>query len=174
MRTDFPARVGAKAGAFSTLFNLDVVPHAMDAIAIHQLACRLRTCFEGMPADELPRDLRGFPVGACSAAALMLGALLSDHGYPDFELVFADRGSRENGDYETHAWLEGGGFIVDITADQFPDGPGPDVVAAESPWHQLFCVTGKDAADFRHYPLATVVELHRTYTCLQRRLPGIR
>jgi hypothetical protein len=42
-------------------------------------------------------------------------------------------------------------LVVDITADQFADGPGPVVVVENSEWHRGFHVVSNDVGDFREY-----------------------
>ena len=80
----------------------------------------------------------------------MLGALLVDEGFAGFELISGEGDRREeDGICPSHSWLQREQLVVDITADQFKDGPGPVVVAEESEWRRPFHVVLKDAGNFR-------------------------
>ena len=39
---------------------------------------------------------------------------------------------------QSHAWLEVGGFLIDITADQFCDRHEPVIVTLDRSWHDQF------------------------------------
>jgi hypothetical protein len=73
-----------------------------------------------------------FPAGTCGDASDMLGRFLNERGEGTFEYVAGQQG------LQTHAWLEGHGLIVDITADQFPDVSDPAIVTTDKSWHSQF------------------------------------
>ena len=136
------------------------------------IAMRVRQALASSPRDELPDHWTAFPRGTCADTSLVLCAFLADAGFAGFELVCGERGSHEDHTYSSHAWLQRDQLVVDITADQFADGPGPVVVAAESEWHRGFYVSSKDVGDFREYPVEQVVKLHNLHHRLKTRLGG--
>src|SRR5262245_59645174 len=69
-----------------------------------------------------------FPAGSCGPASELLGRYLEMHGWTPVRYVWGNRGGR------SHGWVEAGGFIVDITADQF--GLPSVIVANRSEWHE--------------------------------------
>ncbi len=142
----------------------------VDALAdITAVAARVRQALASAPPDELPDHWTAFPRGTCADTSLVLCAFLADAGFVGFELICGERGSQETGTYSSHAWLQRGQLVVDITADQFADGPGPVVVEA-SEWHRGFYVASKDVGDFREYPVEQVAKLHNLYRRLKARL----
>ena len=116
---------------------------------IRALATRLRRGLEALGPNQLPSPMAKFPVGACGDAALLLGAYLADNQIGGFQYICGERGSHADGTWTSHAWLARRDLIVDITADQFSDGPGPIVVAKKSLWHECFESEPGQASDFR-------------------------
>lgn len=108
-----------------------------DTTLIERLAYDLRAVLESL-APSLPIGLAEFPRGACGDTSLLLGTLLVDHGVAGFEYICGDRGSHDDGTWTSHAWLHRDGLVIDITADQFDDGPGPVIVSSDSAWHRGF------------------------------------
>jgi hypothetical protein len=74
-----------------------------------------------------------FPIGHCGVASEALVDTLMRAGYKGATYVCGYL----PGTTQSHAWVECEGFILDITADQFPDqGPRVAVFVAEhSEWH---------------------------------------
>lgn len=143
----------------------------VDALAdIAAIAARVRQALASAPLEELPDHWTAFPRGTCADASLVLCAFLADAGFAGFELVCGERGSQENGTYSSHAWLQLDQLVVDITADQFADGPGPVVVAEDSEWHRGFYIASKDVGDFREYPVNQVTKLHNLHHHLKKGL----
>jgi len=120
---------------------------AMTALATH-----VRQALANLPENEWPHHWKSFPGGTCSDTSLVLGAFLTDAGFDGFELVSGEGDRRQDGICPSHAWLQREQLVVDITADQFADGPGPVVVTETPEWHRRFRVMWKDAGDFRDYP----------------------
>ncbi|KQM21217.1 hypothetical protein ASE73_05990 [Sphingomonas sp. Leaf24] len=95
---------------------------------------------------------------------LRSGVPLADEREP----ASASFGFRAAGEWESHAWVEAGGFVIDITADQFGDAPvivlpvhdrryaageGPTALPAPGPrsvkavdivWQAWTCRTGRE------------------------------
>lgn len=66
---------------------------------------------------NLPWALMGFPHGCCGVTSTILGVYLNARYGLGIEQVLADR------DGKSHAWLEIGGLVIDITGDQFEGRP---------------------------------------------------
>ena len=76
-----------------------------------------------------------FPANSCKSTSMMFGLFLSTVvPQPRVTFVWGRRGA------ETHGWLHVDGMLVDLTGDQFPDGPDSVFVATvgESGWHKQF------------------------------------
>jgi len=84
---------------------------------------------------------------------------LRDHRIGDAEYVL---GISNNG--TSHAWLEVGGFIVDITGDQFTCHPGaPVVVTQDRRWHCYFQEDYRASIRIEEYDERTRRRLARLY-----------
>lgn len=140
--------------------------------SISVLAHRLRRAIESVPPDELPLGMRTFPSGACGDAALLLGAYFADSDEHGFSYVVGSRGNMDDGTWTSHAWIERGGVVVDITADQFADAPAVVIVSANSAWHRGFASELHGPADFRKWRGASIAELHQLYARLRPVLSG--
>jgi hypothetical protein len=134
------------------------------------VASRVRHALANLPKDDWPDHWRSFPGGTCADTSLVLCAFLADAGFDGFELMLCERGSQADDTYSSHAWLQRDRLVVDITADQFADGPGPVVVAEDPEWHRGFRVVSKDAGDFREYPPRDVAPARDLYARLKARL----
>jgi hypothetical protein len=138
---------------------------------IRTVAARVRAALETCgPESGLP-TLKDFPRESCADAVLLLGARLDDLGLGPFDAVGGEF-SLGSHDRRSHAWLEGHGVIVDITADQFPDVCAPVLVTRDPSWRQRFHETNRGVADFRHYGPEASAELGIVYDCLVRMLEG--
>lgn len=123
----------------------------------------MRTAIELLPVNTRSATLTHFPAGACGDSSLLLGAYLHDLGFGGFRYVSAARGDRDDNTWTSHAWLERGRLIVDITADQFPDAPSGVIVSHRSRWHKEFAVWDYLKADFRDWSGAGMEDLARLY-----------
>jgi len=79
-----------------------------------------------------------FPKAWCGVTARALGGYLLSQGFESVQYVLGYRGAI------SHAWLELGDIIIDITADQFDDCSERIIVAKESEFHNRFVI------DLRH------------------------
>ena len=136
---------------------------------IRDLATEFRRAIEACDRTSLGIGMAEFPLGACGDATLLLGTYLREQGYGDFDYVLGYRPPEpddEWGTRTTHAWLQRGELVVDITADQFSEIDAPVIVAEPSDWHRSFeDWRATHVADLRIYdpPLS---ELHRAYRCI--------
>lgn len=93
--------------------------HPQQIEAIVRASERFRAAIERCNPAALPITTQSFPEGACGDAVTLLGHYLKDEG---FGRSYYWSGWRVEGERRfSHAWLQFGGMVVDITADQFPD-----------------------------------------------------
>jgi len=88
-----------------------------------------RHAIEACDRSALPITFENFPAGSCGDAALILGKYLEERGFGLFDYVLGERGGR------SHAWLQRGHLVVDITGDQFDDMS----VAKDAPYRSGKC-----------------------------------
>ena len=131
--------------------------------AVLALARRMRSAIELLAPEFRPFNMKSFPKSACGDTCLLLGTYLADKGYDTFRTDCGDRGRQEDRNFSSHAWLSDDSLIVDITADQFGDGPGPVVVAVQSAWHSTFELGKSRTCNLRDYSEQSVYPLIGTY-----------
>jgi len=100
----------------------------------------IRLCARRIPND-LPTKFRLFPKDMCEFSSNLLGRYLAENGFKHVRYILGRRALSCSPGDEMHAWLEIDGIIVDITADQFPDGLGPVIVTRDTKWHARFQVS---------------------------------
>ena len=137
-----------------------------DLATIRSIAQRMRFALETLPFRNRFLTLEPFPKACCGDASLLLGAYLVDQGHTGFRYICGERGEMHGGTWTSHAWLANGPLIVDITADQFPDGPGAVIVSRRSLWHAQFEVEYGAESEFRRYSGPGVIHLHQAYAAL--------
>ena len=120
-------------------------------------AARFRGAIESCDKSDLPPTFMDFPRGSCGDASLLLAKFLEESGFGLFNYFLGEQ--NEN----SHAWLENGDVVVDITADQFPDMPDSVVVARNSKWHLAFCGEFQHVANFDNYDKNTRLTLLSAY-----------
>src|SRR4051794_18534083 len=69
---------------------------------------------------------RQFPRGACGESSGLLGEFLRERGFGEWTYRWS---VRYEPDHQSHAWIEQGDVVVDITADQFEEIDKPVVIA---------------------------------------------
>ncbi|ONN64870.1 hypothetical protein BTM36_19780 [Herbaspirillum sp. VT-16-41] len=104
----------------------------MDHNRVLKIASAVRQAIER--CEPTMRPWPSFPLGACGDTSLILGQVLEDESIPGFMYICGNK-RKADGHGATHAWLQNGPWIVDITADQFPDVDQPVIVTSDSAWH---------------------------------------
>jgi hypothetical protein len=105
---------------------------------VRREAGRARLVLEAGPR---PTPLACFPRGACRLTSLALAAHLKRSGLGEWQLHSGLRMDEVTGEAPTHAWLEHGPFLLDITADQFDALPlrlGRVFLGTSRRWHDQF------------------------------------
>jgi hypothetical protein len=147
-------------------------PDQVEQIAVlRTLATRFRRAICATDPSEVDPEVRfivaGFPKDVCGAVCFLLGHYLRENGFPSAEYVNGIR----RADGQSHAWIETGGIIVDITSDQFADVADEVVVTSDPVWHRQFSDRpGRRPADFLIYGAGTPHGL--AYTPIVRHLPS--
>ncbi len=139
----------------------------IDSARIVQIATALRQAIERCPKTKLPWE--NFPRGACGDTTLVLGQLLFDHGIAGFKYISGQK-HWPDGRFSTHAWLQNGQWVVDITADQFPEVQQAIIVSSDSPWHREWEVAKTDGGALSEYKAEQVVQQWHLYGELKARL----
>jgi hypothetical protein len=130
---------------------------------IRDAAIYFREALDEADKPSLPIAFQEFPCGSCGDASETLGYFLRCVLNIKTTYVSAKKTS-PGGDYQSHAWLEYKGFIIDVTADQF--GREPVVVTQDHSWHERFGVPRrsplpKDRLRFAEYcaPILALFEM---------------
>ena len=126
--------------------------HTQQIARLRTLATRFRMAVRATHPEEVDPEVRfivaSFPKGVCGAICFLLGHYLRENGFPQAEYVNGIRPS----DGESHAWIEIGDIIVDITGSQFPEIPDDVIVTLDPVWHRQFSDRpGRRIADFLIY-----------------------
>ena len=131
-----------------------------DQAAVREACTAFRAALER--TTPRPVGLEGFPNGACGDTSELLADFLRSSGLGDPLFV-----SGRNGDHtSTHAWLELGDLIVDITADQFEDIEDRIIVTTDRNWYEARfpSVVSHRPAGLAHWDGPTHAEVARYYS----------
>jgi hypothetical protein len=142
----------------------------MHAPQLLAMARRFRKGIELIQPSQRPICMQSFPCGACGDTSLLFGAYLVDHGMHGFLYVSGDRGSKNDNSWTSHAWLQKGQLVIDLTADQFPDAPTDVIVAEPSKWHKTFSTDREQCSDFREWSGFGADILHPMYAQILKEL----
>ncbi|MFL6255315.1 MAG: hypothetical protein ACJ74T_09840 [Pyrinomonadaceae bacterium] len=134
----------------------------VEMVAIESRAREFRAALEVCDPRLLTVCLEEFPHGACGDASLLLAEYLHECGLGPFDYVCGEK-CDGNDDFQSHAWLQKGDVIVDITADQFEGAPGSVIVTRSLDFHRQFEVENRHSAELRHYDERTQRVMSRAY-----------
>ncbi len=121
-----------------------VEPVERDRIAT--AAKHLRDLLERIPASECYPGYEGFPHGWCGHASELLCTYLNDLRLSSVESFYV-MGEHHTPHYQSHAWVEAGDLIIDITADQFAAELPQVWLTTDRGWHEQFDVKERWRAD---------------------------
>lgn len=110
--------------------NVGCMPDANQLTAARDAATRFRAALEQGGLRLV--SLRDFPHGACGDVSELLGQYLADSGLGTWSYASGIRSEP----FWSHAWVERDGWLLDITADQFPDVAPPVLLTDDRTWHQ--------------------------------------
>lgn len=127
------------------------------------VATQFREAMESLNSD-LGVTFSHFPSGACGDAVLVLGAHLKDIGLGEFNYMVGNYHGIKGDSWSSHAWLQGGQLVIDITADQFPDVDDKVIISNNSIWHSALEGRADNLADYRIYDAHTKSTLKRVHS----------
>lgn len=132
---------------------------------------------QAIDASDVMSDdgLRESSRGPCGDVPLLLSEFLRKQGFDEIDYVV---GRARSGPvpHAAHGWLEIGGTIVDITADQYRSRPSaPVLVTRDRSWHAYFVEESRSAARLDACDPTAVVPLQALYGRIVKHLPaGLR
>lgn len=110
---------------------------------IEELTSKFRVAIESMTKGEFGKSewFSRFPRGCCGDSSELLSKYLMENGIKA-EYVW---GMNDN---QSHAWLEYNGYIIDITADQFPGIEERVLISTDKQWYSRFRRQVRKYSDF--------------------------
>ena len=125
---------------------------------------RLCTAFRKALEESPHAPGRPFPEAACGETCRLLAQWMADHGY-DFDYVTLERSS----EYQSHAWLQRGAIVIDITCDQFGHSLPKVFVGryCDHPLYREFRVVGRHCANIERYDDTSRRSLTRLYKAIR-------
>ena len=131
-------------------------------VELKSVATKFRHAIERCDPRRLSITFQDFPKGSCGDATLLLGTFFQERSLGTFMYALGTRHGDEG--HHSHAWLEVGKLVVDITADQFSEIDEKVIVAENSAWHAAFQREDDEhVADYRIYDPHTVSVLGSSY-----------
>lgn len=141
---------------------------------LRQLATTFRGAIEESKdefPDSLKRKFESFPKDVCFHASALLAEYFLEKGVPD--VYFVVNGRLDGDPEKSHAWIEIGTVIVDITASQFPDIFENVMIKENRTFHERFWGQQSQAAisDFGNYVPEARENFRKAYAKIRGRLP---
>lgn len=113
---------------------------------VGQCALAMRRAIERAPLGRYDSIMHTFPRSCCKVASQMLARYLATHArVPLVQFVSGRRHGEPycKGGWQAHVWVEAGGVIIDITADQYDEMIHPVIASHDSDWHETFQVRSR-------------------------------
>ena len=129
-----------------------------------------RAAIESCASNELPVTLQDFPRGSCGDASLLLAKHLQNHGIWPLNYIRGQMATEEEGNPQSHAWLEIEDIIIDITADQFDDITQEVIVTRDRSWHGRFDIESKGVADYNRWSGPGIERLQYSFERISSKL----
>jgi len=140
---------------------------------VRSRAAEFRAAIEKCNQKMLPITFESFPRGSCGDAALLLAKYLQNAGLGSFDYICGEYRYGE-WEFQSHAWLQKGRLIVDITADQFEEITQKVIVTTDHSWHKRFKGKLTHHADFELYDERTAKTLayafQRIVSCIDEEI----
>jgi hypothetical protein len=124
---------------------------------------QFRTALENCPKKLLPITFEYFPKGSCGDACLLLAKYLQNMECGTFDYVCGVIKENKENRFQSHAWLQKDGLIIDITADQFEGVENSVIITENSTWYNQFKVDDVHIADYDIYDGYTRASLSIAY-----------
>jgi hypothetical protein len=113
---------------------------------VGQCAVAMRRAIERAPLGRYDAIMHSFPHSCCKVASQMLARYLATHArVPLVQFVSGRRHGEPycSGGWQAHVWVEAGGVVIDITADQYDEMTHPVIAMPSSDWHETFQVRSR-------------------------------
>ena len=134
-------------------------------------AVRFREALESIPPAKRPIALTEFPGGACGDATLLLGTYFIEIGEVPFDYMLGDTTEDHlDPSWSSHAWMQRGNLVIDISADQFPHIDEKVIVTLDSVWHRSLNGEVQHIADFNVYEQNTASPLGPIYRAIRDKM----
>ena len=131
---------------------------------LKELATKFRTAIMKCKLKTPLISMQNFPYGACGDATLLLAKYFNDNKCGGFYYVLGYWGNK------SHAWLQKGDIIIDITADQFNSQNTSVIFMKGHKWRTKHKIESKEIADFTKHDSYTVSLLSNTYKIITEHL----
>jgi hypothetical protein len=139
------------------------LPIASNLEPLRVIATAFRRAIEALTPLERPGSFLDFPYGSCRSASLLLGVFLRERG-SQVMVISAGRSGRHWG---THAWLEVGTTVIDITSDQFSCHNARVIVSTGSLWHDTWARDTERIPDLADLDVVAHADLLLAYVGLR-------
>jgi hypothetical protein len=130
----------------------------------YDIALNFRKSIELTMKERTFLTIFSFPNGACGPVTRLLGTFIQEKGLGDFDYICGERWIEQRKNMQTHAWLQKGSLIIDITADQFTgEITEPVIVTTKSAWHKQFRTNNHGLASLNQTNLNPKYDLETDY-----------
>jgi hypothetical protein len=136
----------------------------METKLIHINSLIFRSAIEKIK-EKLSITFTNFPRGSCGYTTILLGTYLLEKKLGHFYYTQGDYYKSHN-EWSSHAWLQQGDLIVDITADQFEEINQKVIVTKISGWHQNLNGNIQRVANYKIYEGYSLNVLKNDYTLI--------
>ncbi|NFL88076.1 hypothetical protein FDB24_16380 [Clostridium botulinum] len=104
-----------------------------DIRIVEGLVLKFRLAIENLTEKDFGEStwFHEFPKGCCGDTSELLSKYLMENG-----IVVEYVNGVHN--IQWHAWIEYRGYVIDVTADQFPDISDKVVITTDKQWHSKF------------------------------------
>ena len=129
-----------------------------------KIAANFRKSIELTLKERKLLTIFSFPHGACGPVTRLLGTFIQEKGLGDFDYICGERWIEQRKTMQTHAWLQIGSLIIDITADQFTSEIiEPVIVTSKSLWYKQFRTDNHGLASLNQTNLNPKYDLELDY-----------
>lgn len=148
---------------------MPLMPCSQLEAQLEKIAAAARRGLDEMAAANRDIGFEYFPKGTCGPVSELIGRLVLEQTGHEGTYVCGG-GHPDLPPQQSHAWLEVGSFIVDLTHDQF-DGTGlRGWVFSNSAWHRGFT---REEMRLCLQPSSWMQYPRRTYAAMRQAMPEI-
>ena len=136
-----------------------------DINIIRELVVKFRIAIENLTENDFGESswFCRFPNGCCGDTAELLSKYLFENG------IVVEYVNGVN-NLQWHAWLEYMGYIIDATADQFPEISDKVLITADKQWHSRFKRQTRQYIDSEIDNKLNMVRLSKLYNNITQKI----